>query len=72
MEALVSSHISASHDCQCGVSGLLGSVEASKEVGLGEDGLGRRAEVSEGRLPFGVTVPDEEPLGIFLGRFLTF
>lgn len=66
MEALVNSHISASHDFHCEVPGLLGSAEASREAGLGEVGLGRRAEVSVGGPPSGVTVPDEEPLGIFL------
>lgn len=59
MHALVRSHISASHAFHSG------------EVDSGE-GFGRRAVDSEGRLPPGVTVPEEELLGIFLFKFIFF
>lgn len=53
IQALVRSHISASHDFHSG------------GVCSGE-GFGRRAVFSEGWVPSGVTVVDEELLGIFL------
>lgn len=53
IHALVRSHISASHAFHSG------DVDS-------REGFGRRAVDSEGRLPLGVTVPEEEPLGIFL------
>lgn len=62
MDALVRSHISASHDLHSRRPGLVDSPTEASE----DDGFGRRAEVSEGRLPSGVTVLEEEPLGMSL------
>lgn len=65
MEALVSSHISASHVLHSGSCGAAGSAKSPEDVGRSGVGFGRSAEVSVGGGPAGVTVSEEEePLGI--------
>lgn len=59
MDALVRSHISASH--------ALHSGGPSDDVALGAVGFGSSAERSVGEAPPGVTVSEEGPLGIFYG-----
>lgn len=67
MEALVSSHISASHVLHSGSCGAADSAKSPEDVGRSGVGFGRSAEVSVGGGPAGVTVSEEEeeePLGI--------
>lgn len=64
IDALVSSHISASHDLHGGRPALTVSAATSEPAGSVDDGLGRSADVSVGRLSAGVTVSEDDPLGI--------
>lgn len=69
MEALVSSHISASQDLHSGRSGFDGgSVRSSEDRVCSEVGFGRSAEVSVGGVPLGVRVSEDEPLGMLTMR----
>lgn len=70
-EALVSSHISDSHDLHGGRPGSTVSTATSECVVSVEEGFGRSAEVSVGRLSVGVTVSEDDPLGMLSQLFLS-
>lgn len=72
MDALVSSHTSASHSLHSGRPGSsAGSARwPSRGVWSVDEGFGSRAERSVGRLLSGVTDLDADPLDMFLGTYL--
>jgi hypothetical protein len=68
IDALASSHISASHDLHGGRPGLTVSAATLESAGSVDEGFGRSAEVSVGRLSVGVTVSEDDPLGILYDK----
>lgn len=65
MDALVRSHISASHDLHSGLPGFVGARGSLEDIARSGEGFRSSAEVSVGGVSVGVTVSEDEPLGIF-------